>query len=625
MCKACTLHTAFQLSQSHYKETKAVSPSPETTKEKEAKKRKRMQQQTKHYSREEAIDHIHHTRCLASQTRKRVQSRQSEQLKRSHQIIIERLAHHFPAKDSKSIQETLRKHACTEQCCGTSLVYGDLRIIASSLDSADAVGKMPSTLGEGRGITVMVSGLYHASSPPHHVVEHMGNYKQQCHDTAKIALERHGVAANHHPAIAVQVPLANSSCGTAATFAEGLPRSMSADRNFQAWARERYKLADLHQRITPRGSTTEYTKWVEKHFFCLQLQYQFETAMQEDVQDLLADLRRAGIGYEILTVENDKQVPGHHEMHANRYPFFTRREQEVVERLATSADSSSSSSRSVSTTSAQTNIRSTRSMSSSCSTTSTSTITSSSSAGGGATFPAFIDGDHPTAYLCSLVTIIQDSNGRVLVVYIPEISSRENTKKFFSCFGDGYLDESLQGIALNESKVSRPTVHSNSNVWVETRDQAMTMFGVRADACNTRSDGKLTHESQQLWLYKIHRKKEYDNAFGDLKKFKAAFDPAVTEWQSMLPRFFQLVSYCNKDMMGAARSGYARNFVPASLDSQHVISNAGYSDSYPSPSHHDPDLGFCFAFAGKCYLDYMCRRCDETTGEVEWQTASGTK
>ena len=624
VCNGCVLRSSFRPRQPKGGEKPLEQPAKcETTQEKRAKKQKREHEQATHFNQGEARKHICHARSVANQTTKLILARQTQELQSCRTRTLKRLSCHFPEIDGGRIQEIVSEHAGTEASCGTSLVFADLVIINTSLNHAAASGKMPATFGEGRAITLMVSGLFHGSTPAHQVAGHMGNLKQQCAATAKIARERGGVEANHHPAIAIQVPLSSSTRGATRLFPnyEGLPLAMSSNAGFQAWASERYRLNDLHESTQPRPST-QYTTWVAKHFFYLQLQYQFETAMQLDVKDLLRELNSGGIAYEILTVENRKNVTQVHDHHASRYPVFTQCEQDVVEQLAASAHSSRSSSRSSSSSTTTT-----RSSSKSRSSSSSSGAGAGAGAGGGgaATFPAFIGGENPTTYLCSLVTIIQDTHGRLLVAYLPEISSRANTEQFFSCFGDGYLDKSLRGQALNTNKVKRPTVHSASNTFVHDRQQAMTMLGVRADACNRKTDGKLPHESQQLHLYKIHTKKTYKNVFGDLEKFKTAFDPAVTEWRALLPRFFQLVSYCNKDMMGAARCGYANDFIPPSLDSLHVISNAGYSDSYPSPSHHDPDLGFCFAFAGKCYLKYMCRECDEITGEVKWQAASGTK
>ena len=228
--------------------------------------------------------------------------------------------------------------------------------------------------------------------------------------------------------------------------------------------------------------------------------------------------------------------------------------------------------------------------------------------------------------MCPFFTIIKDTHGRILVVALPESTTRDRCADFFNVFGDGFLD-SIIGPTLAKCMVQRQTVHTHHCV-VDSMSQPMTMFGSRADASNRASDNKTKVQAQQLCQYSIHRKLQlvYDNLKQDENaptycfdtKLQSVADPLVQSWNTLLPHFFELVKYCTTSVISIARRGYDETFVPYCIDSTGCLGNAGLSDSYPSPSHSDADLGYCWAFQGKCYKKYMCRTVDPKTGQVSW-------
>ena len=494
---------------------------------------------------------------------------------------------------AEAISGSLTKYCTTDANCGTCIPFPTLRAVCSSLqhhqtfiDKMKLQNKQPKVaiFGESGSGTWMNGEVWHSSTAPHGVCDKTRSIVEQSEACCDRARAHNGIPQHQqaHLAAAIQIPIKSTTQATKGIF-ELLPRQYSKYID-EEWARKRYTKRDVN--CLPKENET-FKEWLRLNFFHLAVQYHMEVTFEEEVDLLFQQLEGHGVAVDHITVVDKKDdAVVFAEMEA-KYPVLSEEQQGRFEKYNAEHHNQNEK----------------------------------------VTWPCFVNGESKDTILIVLPTVIRDEDGRMLAVYIPDFVDRGTVKDFFQPLGNFYRDdtklneETTVGKTILAKKLDRRKVHHGSEM-VNDAAQGMTMFGSRSCAMNRGIDGNTQANSLKLTKYAVHRDLDEGPWRGFDDRLRSALDPVAEHWRSIFPKNFLSTQYCHKDLPSQRRRGYpgsdATEEVP-SLDSHHTIVNFGPTDSYPAPNHTDSDLGFTFAFAGKCYLRYHCRSCtfDEETGFIE--------
>ena len=394
-------------------------------------------------------------------------------------LYLERSAKTFPQALAKQIYDTLNNTATKSTYCGTALSLPTLRAVSSTQPHTQKFIRENAPLsiqlasfGESSSWSLMITDIWHGSTPPHDVLPHENVADQSAavlyaasKDTAAIdaiddgthalgvpgicsslgsgatkpdAMKRaqhisHGATSHAtHISMATQVAKQSTTAGTAGLFTH-LPMGWEQLVD-ETWARHRYDLQDVTCKVGTLKSTTEKNKivkepffnWLIRHFFHLSIQYLTELALNRDLTTLFEDLKTKGVAVEEIVVRDMRSNAAMFSGQRGRYPCLTEKQLNSFKEAADSDD---------------------------------------------ITWSCLIeDGEDEknkkNTYLCTLPTLVRDEQQRILFVYLPETMNRLKTDAAFAPMGDFYLSTAptndatkTQGDLWQKWKLQRGHVH----------------------------------------------------------------------------------------------------------------------------------------------------------------------